>query len=146
MQTSLQAVGETIQSRGGELLNAVFSSVAGIINIVVLFVIVPVVAVYLLLDWDNMIERRPLLGPNTRMRGIKSVAHHKLATQRALSSLTVPKRFKTLRTWSLIRLTHSASGASQPRRAHAARTVFRSKHAMVMGPTPPGTGVIDPAI
>ena len=29
--------------------------------------------------------------------------------------------------------------------AHAARTVFSRRHAMVMGPTPPGTGVMKPA-
>ncbi len=29
--------------------------------------------------------------------------------------------------------------------AQAARTVLRSRQAMVMGPTPPGTGVIEPA-
>ncbi|MEM6310652.1 MAG: AI-2E family transporter [Pseudomonadota bacterium] len=74
LQTSLQAVGETIQSRGGELLNAVFSSVAGIINIVVLFVIVPVVAVYLLLDWDNMIERVDDLLPRDHQPVIRRLA------------------------------------------------------------------------
>lgn len=74
LQTSLQAVGETIQSRGGELLNAVFSSVAGIINIVVLFVIVPVVAVYLLLDWDNMIARVDDLLPRDHQPVIRRLA------------------------------------------------------------------------
>jgi len=54
---SLQTVGETIQSRGGELLTAVFSSAMSIINVVMLLVIVPVVAFYLLYDWDNMIAR-----------------------------------------------------------------------------------------
>ncbi|MFK7877177.1 MAG: AI-2E family transporter [Paracoccaceae bacterium] len=57
LRTSLQSLGETVQSRGGELLNSVLSSAASIINILILFLIVPVVAVYLLLDWDNMIAR-----------------------------------------------------------------------------------------
>ena len=74
LQTSLQSIGETIQSRGGELLNAVFSSVAGIINIVVLFVIVPVVAVYLLLDWDNMIARVDDLLPRDHQPVIRRLA------------------------------------------------------------------------
>jgi len=37
------------------------------------------------------------------------------------------------------------SGVSHPRRVQAAITVFLSKQAIVIGPTPPGTGVIEPA-
>src|SRR5690606_21600520 len=36
-------------------------------------------------------------------------------------------------------------GAASPFCAHAARNVFSSRHAIVIGPTPPGTGVIAPA-
>ena len=53
----IAAIGDLISSKGGELLNRVFSSALGVINIVVLFVIVPVVAFYLLLDWDRMVAR-----------------------------------------------------------------------------------------
>lgn len=55
LRHSLTAVGEKVQERGGQLLEAVLSSAYSIINIVLLFVIVPVVAVYLLYDWDRMI-------------------------------------------------------------------------------------------
>jgi predicted PurR-regulated permease PerM len=51
---SLQTVGETVQDKGGELLQAIFTSAMSIINVVMLLVIVPVVAFYLLYDWDNM--------------------------------------------------------------------------------------------
>lgn len=57
LNTSLQQAGQTIQSKGGELLNAVFTSALSIINVVMLLVIVPVVAFYLLLDWDNMVAK-----------------------------------------------------------------------------------------
>ena len=50
----LITVGETIQSKGGELINGVLSSALGLINVLILLVVVPVVAFYLLLDWDNM--------------------------------------------------------------------------------------------
>ena len=50
-------IGETIQSKGGELVRGLLSSAAGLINILFLLVIVPVVAFYLLLDWDNMVAR-----------------------------------------------------------------------------------------
>ncbi len=74
VQRSLQAFGETVQSRGGELLNSVLSSAASIINVIVLFVIVPVVAVYLLLDWDNMVERIDDLLPRDHAPIIRKLA------------------------------------------------------------------------
>lgn len=55
LSTSLVSLGNTIQERGGALLQTAVSSFASIINIVILFVIVPVVAVYMLLDWDRMV-------------------------------------------------------------------------------------------
>ena len=55
LRTSLIAVGETVKERGGELLQTVLSSAMSIINVVMLLVIVPVVAFYLLFDWDRMV-------------------------------------------------------------------------------------------
>ncbi|WP_415403693.1 AI-2E family transporter [Tateyamaria sp. SN3-11] len=57
IRQSLNGLGQTISERGGQLLNSALTSAASLINVVVLFVIVPVVAVYLLLDWDRMIAR-----------------------------------------------------------------------------------------
>ena len=74
LRQSLVSVGETIQSKGGELLNTVLSSAAGIINIVMLFVIVPVVAVYLLLDWDRMVARIDELLPRDHAPTIRKLA------------------------------------------------------------------------
>ena len=55
LRSSLNSIGTSIQERGGQVLDAALGSFASIINVIVLFVIVPVVAVYLLLDWDRMI-------------------------------------------------------------------------------------------
>ena len=44
LRNSINSVGTAVQERGGELLNTALSSAAGLINIVMLFVIVPVVA------------------------------------------------------------------------------------------------------
>ena len=74
LRQSLISLGETIQSRGGELLNTLLSSAAGIINIVMLFVIVPVVAVYLLLDWDRMVARIDDLLPRDHAPTIRKLA------------------------------------------------------------------------
>ena len=74
LRQSLVSVGETIQSKGGELLNTLLSSAAGIINIVMLFVIVPVVTVYLLLDWDRMVARIDELLPRDHAPTIRKLA------------------------------------------------------------------------
>src|SRR3977135_2840488 len=39
----------------------------------------------------------------------------------------------------------NASGSGNPRRRQAASSVLRNRQAIVIGPTPPGTGVIAPA-
>jgi predicted PurR-regulated permease PerM len=74
LRQSLDSVGETIKSRGGEVLNTAISSAASLINIVVLFVIVPVVSVYLLLDWDKMIARIDKLLPRDHAPVIRRLA------------------------------------------------------------------------
>jgi len=74
VRTSLQSVGEVIQSRGGELLDTALSSVSSLINVAVLFVIVPVVSVYLLLDWDRMIARVDEMLPRDHAPVIRQLA------------------------------------------------------------------------
>jgi len=74
IRKSLVTIGETVQSRGGELLNSVLSSAASVINIVILMVVTPVVAVYMLLDWDRMIERIDGLLPRDHAPVIRQLA------------------------------------------------------------------------
>ena len=74
VRQSLVGVGETIQSRGGELVNTLLTSAAGVVNIVLLFVIVPVVAFYLLLDWDNMVAEIDKLIPRDHLGTIRKIA------------------------------------------------------------------------
>ena len=74
VRKSLAALGETISERGGELLNTVLSSFSGLVNVIVLFVIVPVVAFYLLYDWDNMISRLDALLPREHAPTIRMLA------------------------------------------------------------------------
>ena len=57
IRTTLANIATTIQARGGELANSVLSSALGVISAVVFIVVVPVVAFYMLLDWDKMIAR-----------------------------------------------------------------------------------------
>ncbi len=57
MRQTLANIAATIQARGGELANGLLSSALGVISAVVFIVVVPVVAFYLLLDWDKMVAR-----------------------------------------------------------------------------------------
>lgn len=57
LRQSLASLGEMIRERGGQLVNGLLTTAFSLINVVLLLVIVPVVAVYMLLDWDNMIAR-----------------------------------------------------------------------------------------
>jgi predicted PurR-regulated permease PerM len=74
IRRSLSNLGDTLQSRGGELINAVLASVSGLVNVIVLFVIVPVVAFYLLYDWDNMVARIDALLPRDHAPVIRDLA------------------------------------------------------------------------
>lgn len=74
VREALLSIGQTIQSKGGDLLNTALSSAASLLNLALLFVIVPVVAVYMLLDWDNMIARIDALLPLDHAPAIRRVA------------------------------------------------------------------------
>ncbi|XDA97522.1 AI-2E family transporter [Sulfitobacter sp. LCG007] len=74
LRSSLDSIGKTIQSKGGEFLNTAVASAASLINIMVLLVIVPVVTVYLLLDWDRMVARIDDLLPREHAPTIRRLA------------------------------------------------------------------------
>jgi predicted PurR-regulated permease PerM len=74
LRNSLVSIGETIQSRGAELLQGVLTSAAGVVNILVFLVVVPVVAFYLLLDWDRMVARIDDLLPRDHAPIIRDLA------------------------------------------------------------------------
>ncbi|EAQ44790.1 membrane protein [Roseobacter sp. MED193] len=56
-QQTIASIVGTLQGKGIELIEGIAGSAISLLNVLVLFVIVPVVAVYLLLDWDRMIAR-----------------------------------------------------------------------------------------
>jgi predicted PurR-regulated permease PerM len=63
MRQTLSQLAAAIQTKGAELANGLLSSALGVIGWIVFIVVVPVVAFYLLLDWDNMIARIDRLLP-----------------------------------------------------------------------------------
>lgn len=74
VRSTLVSIGKTVQARGAELASTVLSSALSVINAVVFIVVVPVVAFYLLLDWDNMVARIDTLLPLQHRETIRGIA------------------------------------------------------------------------
>ncbi|MFT5649016.1 MAG: putative PurR-regulated permease PerM [Yoonia sp.] len=74
IRQQLISIGETIQSKGGELVNGILSSALGLINMLVFLVVVPVVAFYLLLDWDNMTAKIDDMLPRDHLPVVRRLA------------------------------------------------------------------------
>lgn len=75
LRQSLASIGEFIQSKGGAVFQQVFASAISILNTIVFIVVVPVVAFYLLLDWDNMMARIQQLLPRDHAPVISDLAY-----------------------------------------------------------------------
>ncbi|MFV0358295.1 AI-2E family transporter [Tropicimonas sp.] len=75
IRKSLASLGQFISSRGGELLKGAVLSVGSFVNVIVLLVIVPVVAFYLLLDWDRLVSRIDDLLPRDHAPTVRRLAH-----------------------------------------------------------------------
>ena len=71
---SLLSVGEALQGKGGEVLQTVLSSAAGLVNMLVILVLVPVITFYLLIDWDRMIARINEVLPRDHADTIRGLA------------------------------------------------------------------------
>lgn len=71
---TLVSVAETLQAKGMDLLQGLAGSAVSLLNVVVLLVIVPVVSVYLLLDWDRMVERIDALLPRDHAPVVRRLA------------------------------------------------------------------------
>ncbi len=74
VRQSIEGLGRTIQSRGGEFANAILGSALSVINAVVFIVVVPVVSFYLLLDWDKMVARIDTLLPRDHSPVLRRLA------------------------------------------------------------------------
>jgi len=74
LRQTLDTIGTSIQSKGGEFVNGIVSSAMSLLNIVLLMVIVPVVAFYMLLDWDKMVAKIDTLLPLDHAPVIRKIA------------------------------------------------------------------------
>ncbi|TDK41042.1 AI-2E family transporter [Antarcticimicrobium luteum] len=74
LHQALATLGETLKARGLELVQTLLGSAMSALNIVLLLVIVPVVSVYLLLDWDRMTAQIDELLPRDHAPVIRQLA------------------------------------------------------------------------
>ena len=74
IRQSLERLGETINSKGGALVDAIVTSALSLLNILGLLLIVPVVTFYLLLDWNHMVEKIDEMLPRDHAPTIRHLA------------------------------------------------------------------------
>jgi len=74
LRRSLASIGSAVQARSGELAQAVLGSARNVANLVLLIVVVPVVAFYMLLDWDHLVARVDALLPRDHAPVIRKLA------------------------------------------------------------------------
>ena len=75
IRQSLAQIGQTIQSKGAAVVEGLLSSLAGAVSVVVFLLVVPVVAFYLLLDWDHMVARIDHLLPRDHAPTVRRLAN-----------------------------------------------------------------------
>ena len=67
LRNAMTQVGAQLSDKGGTIMVTVLSSISNIVGVVLLAVIVPVVAFYLLLDWDHLVDRVDTLLPREQV-------------------------------------------------------------------------------
>jgi predicted PurR-regulated permease PerM len=74
MRQTLAEIAQAIQAKGGTLAQGVIASLLSVVSALLFIVIVPVVAFYLLVDWDHMIARIDSLLPRAHAPVIRDIA------------------------------------------------------------------------
>ena len=74
LHKTLLSLGEAIRERGGQVFQTLLNSAASLIDLVLLIVIVPVVAFYLLYDWDHLVAKIDGLLPRDHAPVIRDLA------------------------------------------------------------------------
>lgn len=74
INTALTDAGKRVSESGMTVVSTVLGSVMGVFSLLALVVIVPVVAFYLLLDWDNMVARLDDLLPRDHAETVRRLA------------------------------------------------------------------------
>lgn len=75
LRQAIATLMETLKARGGQMADGLISSALGVVNAVIFIVVVPVVAFYMLLDWDNMLVKLDKMLPREHAPTIRRLAH-----------------------------------------------------------------------
>jgi predicted PurR-regulated permease PerM len=73
VRVQLEQIGEAIAARGGTVVNGILTGAMSFISVILLIVIVPVVTIYMLLDWDRMISRIDELLPRDHAPTVRAL-------------------------------------------------------------------------
>ena len=74
IRTTLAEIGAAVQAKGAALAQGVVTSALSLISAVVFMVVVPVVAFYMLMDWDHMVARIDQMLPRDHAPVIRRLA------------------------------------------------------------------------
>ena len=74
LRQMLAEFGETVKAQGGKVASGLISTAFGAVSLVVVMLVAPVVAFYLLLDWDRMISRVDNLLPRQHAGTVRQIA------------------------------------------------------------------------
>lgn len=74
IRTALSDLGAKISESGGQIMSTVAGSLGSFVGVMVNLVLIPVIAFYLLLDWDRMVARVDELLPREHAPTIRDVA------------------------------------------------------------------------
>ncbi len=74
IRQTLAQLASVIQSKGAQVASGLLNSALSVISAVVFIVVVPVVAFYLLLDWDNMVAKIDGLVPHDHKGTVRNLA------------------------------------------------------------------------
>nr|WP_245242986.1 AI-2E family transporter [Pararhodobacter sp. SW119] len=73
LENAVAGLGEWLQARGGEVAERLLTSARSILSVLMLIVVVPVVAFYLLVDWHRMLGRIDALLPREHAPTIRQL-------------------------------------------------------------------------
>ncbi len=74
VRQTLADIGTAIQAKGGAVVQGLLTSALGLISALVFVIVVPVVAFYLLLDWDHMVARVDQMLPRDHAPVVRHLA------------------------------------------------------------------------
>ena len=74
VRRSILSIGDSLKDWGTQAAKTIFTSALGVLNALLFLIVVPVVAFYLLLDWDKMVTRIDALLPRDHAPVVRDLA------------------------------------------------------------------------